>query len=227
MSLGTPYRTSWALLIGVEDYPNLPVEYQLNYAVGDVEDLKQMLVEKHQFSAGNIITLTNEQATRARITEAMGHLADRQTIGADDRVLVFFSGHGQTVPLPEGGEMGFILPYDAKVDMNGVANFSGYYTTCINMNELRNLAIFIPAKHVLFLMDACYSGIAVSGKGGLSSATLGYIWKVASIPVRQIITAGMKGDQSYEFQNWGMARSPISYWKPCVREWRTATQMES
>lgn len=197
-----PYRTSWALLIGINKYPNLPVQYQLRYAVNDVKGLKQVLMEQYQFPESNIITLTNEQATYQNIKQKMAQLSDPSKVEHHDRVLIYFSGHGQTVPLPRSGEMGFIIPCDAKVDMSDIAA-SAYYAACLPMGELRRLARMIPAKHVLFLVDACYSGLAVSSRGGFQPSVPGYLRKVASLPVQQVITAGLKGDESYEKPEWG------------------------
>ena len=39
----SPYKTSWALLIGINKYPDLPTQYQLSYAVNDVNDMKKVL----------------------------------------------------------------------------------------------------------------------------------------------------------------------------------------
>ena len=63
-----------------------------------------------------------EQTTRQGVTEAMGKLADPRRVKPEDRVLMYFSGHGQTVPIPRESEMGFLLPYDAKLDLNDVTN---------------------------------------------------------------------------------------------------------
>ena len=56
-----PYRNKWALLIGVNDYPNLPAQYQLQYAENDVNELKNVLIEHYQFPISNITTLINNQ----------------------------------------------------------------------------------------------------------------------------------------------------------------------
>jgi len=198
-----PYHNKWALLIGINNYPNLPVQYQLQYAENDVNELKKVLVEQYQFPESNIITLINEQATLKGIKEKFAKLSDHNKVNSDDCVLVYFSGHGQTVPLPRGGDMGYLIPYDAKVDMDDVNNMSAYYGTCLGMRELRELAQVIPAKHIMFLVDACYSGLAVTNRGGFQTSITGYLKKVASVPVQQIITAGMKGDMSSESPEWG------------------------
>ena len=96
--LETTYRNSWALLIGINKYPNLPIKYQLRYAVNDVNALRKVLIEQYGFLESNIVTLLDEQATRQRIIEAMGQLTDRKKVDSNDRIIFYFSGHGQTVP---------------------------------------------------------------------------------------------------------------------------------
>ena len=197
------YRTGWALLIGINDYPNLPGNCQLNYATADALELGKLLQEMYGFPEENIITLTDEKATKQGIMDALASLADPNRINEADCVLVFFSGHGQTVPLPTSGEMGFLVPHDAKVDLGDQLDPSQYYRDCIGMDELRRLAKFIPARHVIFLVDACYSGLAVRSLKGLSPETKGYLKKIARLPVREIITAGRRGEESIESPEWG------------------------
>lgn len=199
----TVYRQRWALLIGINQYPNLPPRLQLHYAVADVNDLKRVLIDQYQFPESNVVTLIDAQATKKGITRALADLASKRRIAKDDAVLIFFSGHGQTVSLQNGGEMGYMLPYDAEVDLADPTDFSAYYATCIGMDELQRLSPGIPAKHVLFLIDACYSGLAATSRGGLSSEIPNYLAKVASLNVRQIITAGLKGEESLEKPEWG------------------------
>jgi sulfatase modifying factor 1 len=204
-----PYRTKWALLIGINKYPNLTAAYQLNYAENDVNEMKKVLMEQYQYLESNIITLINEQATYQGIRDKFIQLSDRNKIGINDCVLIYFSGHGRTVYKPRGGDLGFLLPYDAKVDMDNVNDISSYYGTCMGMDELKRLAGRIPAKHIIFLVDACYSGLAVASRGGFQTSIpgylsrTGYLRKVASVPVQQIITAGIKDDVSSESPEWG------------------------
>jgi len=197
------YRTGWALLIGINDYPNLPGNCQLNYATADALELGKLLQEMYGFAEENIITLTDEKATKQGIMDALASLADPNRIDEADCVLVFFSGHGQTVPLPTSGEMGFLVPHDARVELGDQLDPSQYYRDCIGMDELRRLARFIPARHVIFLVDACYSGLAVRSLKGLSPETKGYLKKIARLPVREIITAGRRGEESIESPEWG------------------------
>ena len=71
------------------------------------------------------------------------------------------------------------------------------------MDELKRRSVSISAKHVLFLVDACYSGLATEFHRGLDLDTQGFLQKVAKLPVRHIITAGTKNEQVVEKPEWG------------------------
>ena len=66
------------------------------------------------------------------------------------------------------------------------------------MTTLRDLSNRLPAKHVYFAMDSCYSGLGFVR--GLTSAPKddGYIRKVTSWRAVQMITAGQEGEVAIE-----------------------------
>ena len=192
------YRTGWAVVIGINNYPpNVP---QLNYAVNDAISVAMLLKSKFGFADNNVRILIDDQATKQGIMDALSKLTDPDLVNDEDCVLVYFSGHGQTVPLPKntgGGDMGFLIPYDAKIDLTKL-NMSQYDNYCIGMDELNKKGLQIPAKHVIFIVDACYSGLVITGDRGLDPKTANFIEKVSFVPARQIITAGGKGDKATE-----------------------------
>jgi len=67
------------------------------------------------------IVLTDAQATRDNILLALSRIANTQRVTREDRVLIYFSGHGQTVSLPDGGAKGFLIPFDADIQLNDLA----------------------------------------------------------------------------------------------------------
>jgi uncharacterized caspase-like protein len=69
----------------------------------------------------------------------------------DDRIFVFFAGHGIT-RAGYKGEVGYLVPYDANPKD---------YSTLIRWDDLTRNADLIRAKHMLFIMDACYGGLAL------------------------------------------------------------------
>jgi|GEM_PF-1863561 len=188
------YENSWAVLIGIDDYLNVT---KLKYAVKDAKGLKEVLISHLGFEPDKVIEIYNRNATKQSIIRVLGDELPKK-IGPNDRVVVFFAGHGVTEPLPAGGEMGYLVPVDG--------NLESKYTTCISMTEVNNLAKLSPAKHMLFIIDACYGGLAgwlTSRSVPLSETTLEYVKKKAKDRGRQLLAAGQKNEQVYESDLWG------------------------
>ena len=185
------YDNSWALVIGIDKYEKVQ---NLNYAVKDAESIQLMMVEYFDFPKDNIISLFNEDATYHNIRKQFSEIS--KSAEKNDRVLIFFAGHGETLDLPEGGEQGYLLPYDGDRD--------DLYLTAVPMDELKQIAYMSKAKHMLFLVDACYGGLAAVGSRGLDSKTTpNYIEKITRNKARQIITAGGRGERVIEKSEWG------------------------
>lgn len=194
------YTSSHALIIGINRYPGLPSNMSLSYGVKDAADLKDELVKDYGFPASNVTLLTDDQASLQGIRNALAALTDNTKIKSDDRVLIFFSGHGQTVPTPSGGEMGYLIPSDAKVDLNDPTNAGPYNATCLRMKEIWDDLEGCPAKHVLVIADACFSGLLVKSRGGLSKDSIA---AMLAKPARQIISGGDKGQRTSERSDLG------------------------
>jgi TolB-like protein len=185
------YDNSWALVIGIDKYEKVQ---NLNYAVKDAESIQLMMVEYFDFPKDNIISLFNEDATYHNIRKQFSEIS--KSAEKNDRVLIFFAGHGATMVLPEGGEQGYLLPYDGDRD--------DLYLTAVPMDELKQITYMSKAKHMLFLVDACYGGLAAVGSRGLDSKTTpNYIEKITRHKARQIITAGGRGEKVIEKSEWG------------------------
>ena len=186
------YSESWALLIGINKYHN---ETHLNYAVADAERMHRLLTEKLDFPADNVFMLLDEEATLINIKKEMKKLYE--VANDSDRVLIYFAGHGITEPLPKGGEEGYLIPIEG--DKNDL------YTTALPMSEMKRISKRVSAKDMLFLMDACYSGLMGVGNRGLSldeSANMS-LRKIAAGGSRTVITAGRKGEIAQESAEWG------------------------
>ena len=186
------YSESWALLIGINKYHN---EAHLNYAVADAERIHRLLTEKLDFPIDNVFMLLDEEATLINIKKEMKKLYE--VANDSDRVLIYFAGHGITEPLPKGGEEGYLIPIEGDKD--------DLYTTALPMSEMKRISKRVSAKDMLFLMDACYSGLMGVGNRGLSldeSADMS-LRKIAAGGSRTVITAGRKGEIAQENAEWG------------------------
>ena len=91
--------------------------------------------------------------------------------------------------------MGYLLPIDGKREK--------LFSTSIPMDDLKRISSMSKSKHMLFLIDACYGGLAATGARGLSSTTPNYIDKITKDKSRQIITAGGRGEKVIEKAEWG------------------------
>ncbi|MEY3299921.1 MAG: hypothetical protein RLZZ597_3181 [Cyanobacteriota bacterium] len=101
-ALGKPARRKLALLIGINQYPDRAIsltpgqEVALKGCLTDVEMQRQLLIHRFGFLSQDILTLTNQSATRQGTLDALEqHLV--QQVQADDVVLLHFSGYGSQV----------------------------------------------------------------------------------------------------------------------------------
>lgn len=178
------YNKSYAVIIGIDKYPNLPHDRQLSYAVKDAKGVEQVLKQQYKFD--RIITLYDQQATKSRILELLTDELPTQ-MGEEDSLFIFWAGHGNQEKKSDG-DLGYLIPFDGKM---------GKLTTVITMDEIKNtISKAVPAKHVFYVFDACYSGLlttrAVDTK---SRRDLVYLKEITRERVRQVLTAGGKGQE--------------------------------
>lgn len=182
------YKKSYAVVIGIDAYQSLP---RLGGAVRDAQKVAEFLKSQ----GFEVSMLTDAQATRAAITRLVGDVLPGK-VGKDDRVLVYFAGHGLSRGEGEAA-MGYLMPVESQRDAPA--------STAISMAELQRWFSQYPAKHVLYVADACYSGLSIGTRSvGLSPETRHYLREVAKRPVRVALTAGNSGQEAHEYQGHGL-----------------------
>ena len=183
------YADSWALVIGINAYEKAP---RLNYAVADARAVAEQLV-KLGFPRQNIRLLLDGDATRAGIERVL--YREFAKMGWNDRLLVYFAGHGETVEF-RGGEEGFILPVDAEPEAAS--------TTAISTDDVKRIGRRVNAKHVFFVLDACFSGFALTRDIVPQGTADAYLTAALREPVVQVLTAGRKGERAIEEGGHGL-----------------------
>jgi uncharacterized caspase-like protein/peptidoglycan/xylan/chitin deacetylase (PgdA/CDA1 family) len=171
----TGYANSWAIVIGINDYAKWP---KLQYAVRDAQGVRSTLIDKFGFAPERVVSLENAAATRAGILAAFHDRLAHGGVQKNDRIFVFFAGHGATRHLSSGRDLGYIVPYDSDPEQ--------FATDAIPMTDIQNIAESLTAKHILFVMDACYSGLGLTRGGGAGA----YLRDNARRVGRQMLTAG-------------------------------------
>ena len=105
------YNKSYAVIIGINQYKNLPFDKQLSYAVQDAKGVAEIL--KKNFKFDKIITLYNREATKANIMKVLS--GDLSKISEKDSVFIFWAGHGYTEKTSRG-DLGYLLPFDGTFE---------------------------------------------------------------------------------------------------------------
>lgn len=191
---------SFALIVGVGDYKNLP-DKGLEFTERDAELIYSILISQRggSFPPENVHRLIGERATlenvRYEIEQWLPSVARTQ-----DTVLIYFAGHGFAY---EG--KGYLAPYDFTLqDISG----SGY-----PMNSLGEIvASRILAKNKILLTDACHSGAITPSinpdeeNAAVNQALQGVDGSLFSL------TASRDREKSFESPKWGGGHGIFTYY---------------
>lgn len=168
------YSNSRALLVGINEYKYAG---QLAFAVNDAQTVANVLIKEFGFPPENVKTVLDGRATKKTIIREF-HRFTGDAIQKDERIVFFFAGHGHTIT-GHRGEVGYLVPVDGRAEA---------LDTLIRWDELTRNADLIPAKHVLFIMDACYGGLALAR--ALPAGASRFLIDMLGRYSRQVLTAG-------------------------------------
>ena len=181
------YDYTAALIIGIDRYADLGSRDQLSFALKDARGMEKVLRENYRFN--EIVTLYNEDATRDKIMAALYRFRE---LSPDAGLLVYFAGHGITMPAMVGkNDLGFLIPAD------GSLNASEMYKN-ISMQQIKSdICPQINAKHIFFVFDACFAGLMLDTRATLTKPgrDLAYLQAITKEQARQVLTAGSKGQR--------------------------------
>ena len=173
------YAQSFALVIGIDQYKYVS---PLSFAKNDATAIAKNLKDRFGFAKANINLLLDKNATFAAIRDTYLDFANNGRLGPNDRLVVFFAGHGHTVSGARG-DVGFLVPHEGNPNET---------KTLIRWDDLTRNADLIPAKHIFFMMDACYGGLALQRGPGMGN--MRFLGDMLKRHARQVLTAG-KADE--------------------------------
>ncbi|WP_338413274.1 caspase family protein [uncultured Sphaerotilus sp.] len=135
-----PFHRHHAFLIGIDHYQHLS---PLRTAVADARRLAEVLTTQQGFQVHPPLL----DATGADLRALLQTTLPRE-VGRDDRVLFYFAGHG--IPADgEDGPAGYLVPADAHGDDP---------STFVPMADLQQALNALPCRHLLLILDCCFSG---------------------------------------------------------------------
>lgn len=172
---------SYALVVGVGQYnnkifSNLPSEK-------DATRIKNYLINKAGFDSVRLIT--GDKVTRERIYSLMASYS--KILTKKDQFLFYWSGHGVTQ-----GQM------RRKQGYLAIKTSSKNPATMLSMQNISSWDNNFKAKQTLYLLDACFSGIAASKAMSINQEQT---IKRISRPSRQILTAGLENEKTIAIQD--------------------------
>ena len=127
----------YALIIGNSEYENKNIN-DLIAPVNDATELNKVLKNKYGFETKLLV-----DATREEILNSMQEMAEK--LQREDNLLIYYAGHGMYI---KEQEQGYWLPVDAdKVKRS----------KWINTQSIVNEVKFAQAKHILLIVDSCFS----------------------------------------------------------------------
>jgi len=167
---GIKFGRYHALVIGNQAYKHLKA---LRTPVADARAVAEVLQRDYGYPKEHVRVLTN--ATRAEMVLALDML--RRTLGEQDNLLIYYAGHGY---LDKDVDRGYWLPVDAKRETT-----ENWLSNADITDKLKGLR----AKHVLVVVDSCFSGTLVRdvGVAPLASAD---ILRLVQKKARTVITSG-------------------------------------
>jgi WD40 repeat protein len=136
------FAHSYAVVVGIDQYTNGITA--LRNAVNDARALGASLAELHGYS---VQTLFDQAATYAALTQYFTSTLPTK-VGLDDRLLIYFSGHGVALE-GDDGPAGYLIPQDASA--TDLASW-------LPMAALRDALARIPCRHLLLILDCCFAG---------------------------------------------------------------------
>ncbi len=148
-ALAQPSPRKLALLIGINQYPENPA---LSGCLTDVELQRELLIHRFGFQGSDILTLTEEQASREFIEAAfLDHLSKQTKPG--DVVVFHFSGYGSRVKL----ETSLDTVQNALVPTNGITESQDEKIVNYILEETVLLLLrSLPTDQVTAVLDTSY-----------------------------------------------------------------------
>lgn len=203
----TPVRQKYALIIGISRYRNSARGVQnLQYADLDAKALYEFLQQPAAggFARENMLLLSNEDATLARIRSALTSFVAKAS--EDDLLLIFFAGHGDGDP--KAPQNLYLIAHDTSVDAMS--------QTALAMPDLRRyVEQNVKSKRLILLLDACHSaGLSTEGTRDLANNLTNQYFEnlLYQEHGRAIITSSDVNEKSRESSKWGNGHGVFTYY---------------
>ncbi|MFB2645858.1 caspase family protein [Raphidiopsis sp. BLCC-F218] len=168
-ALATPPNRKLAVLIGINKYPE---SSPLSGCLTDVELQRELLIHRFGFLSSDILTLTEEQASREFIQGAISEHLIKQ-VKTDDVVVFHFSGYGTRVQLEDlPGGANALIPVDESASDGANNTEDNNFANYLLEETLLLLLGLVPTDKVIAVLDTGYYPKTISQPSGLRFRSL-------------------------------------------------------
>lgn len=190
--------THYALVVGVCGYTG---DHELHHPCRDARDVRDTLIHSYGYSADNVLFMVDRPLpgeatagipTARNLQKVLEGFVARYGRNPNSTFLFYYSGHGGYEK--EGGQQDFgLLEPAAFFDRpDEPLRNRGWEMDRI----ISDIEEEVPARHLMLLMDNCYSGWAAGARGSeLLSNEVYSLWKQKATVA---LTAAQRGQQAWE-----------------------------
>ena len=192
-----------ALIVGISDYQHIS---DLSFAHRDAEIFAHFLLEETGWKVApeDVVLLTNEAATFGRFMTELKALKERSQ--TKDRLILYFSGHGDVEKVDKANRLGYLLFHDVAEN----AYSAGGACSVNTLDEFIRALIQEKQTTIILISDACRSGTLAGSDAGGPSATAGALAALFSNTIKIMSCAPQQ--VSREDEMWGNGRGLFSYY---------------
>lgn len=150
-TVAAPIGDKWAVVIGISKFADSDVP-TLRFAAKDATDFYNFLTDPTagRFARNHVRLLTDENATKENILDAIGDSFLPHAALPEDLVVIYISTHGS----PAGADIrgvNYIVAHDTKVRK--------LFSSGIEMQDLvRKIKERVHTNRIVLILDTCFSG---------------------------------------------------------------------
>jgi hypothetical protein len=185
---GRPFGRSYAVLFGVAQYRS---KRDLEMVRRDLANLTTYLTRQ---GFEPVVVKADAEVTVDTLKNIQRHFGGK--LRAEDRLLVYYAGHGARL-----ADRGYLVLSDSGDTVDP--------RTAVPMDQFVAWTRGLPVKHLLLILDACYSGSAVPGTtreevllGSIDWTDQKVLYQLASGAGKYVLMAGTEGQKAHEDKRW-------------------------
>jgi len=167
------------VVIGIDDY------LLASKLEGSNADGKAMAEALRKLGFDEVVEVYDKEASFRQMNFILTDYLPRK-VGRQDRVVVFFAGHGGITKDQNGKDLGYLVPWDAQV---------GNVSKSITMDHLKEFSRRVMAKHTFFILDVPVEGWEVTPPQQLSLEGRVAPEEETDKRAVQVLTAGGKSEK--------------------------------